>query len=477
MKLNKLTIKQAHQGLKKKEFSVKELTKDCLFEIKKEDGKINSFITVFEKQAITQAEEMDKTIRVQGVKDFLTGIPLGIKDNILIKDTLCTSGSQILKNYQASYDATVIKKLKKQGAVFLGKTNLDEFAMGSSTENSSFGVTRNPHNLEYVPGGSSGGSAAAMAGQMCLGALGSDTGGSIRQPASFCGVVGFKPSYGRVSRYGLMAMASSLDQIGPLASCVDDAAILLQAIEGKDKLDSTSKESKFSIKIPELKSLKNFKIGLPKEYFVQGLDLKIKELIDQVIKKLEAQGAEIVEVSLPQTKYALACYYIIMPAEVSANLARYDGIKYGFSSDKGKNLLDVYLNSRAQGFGEETQRRMMLGTYILSAGYYDAYYLQAQKVRTLIKQDFEKVFAKGIDCLLTPTTPSIAWKIGEKINNPLSMYLADIYTVSANLAGLPGISLPIGKINGLPVGGQLIGNSFQENKILQVAKIVENISS
>jgi len=475
MKLNKLTIGQAHHGLKKKEFSVKELTKDCLNQIKKQDSNINSFITVFEKQAIKQAEETDQRIRVQGVEDFLVGIPLGIKDNILIKDTTCTGGSQILKNYQASYDATVIKKLKQQGAIFLGKTNLDEFAMGGSTENSGFGPTKNPHNLEYVPGGSSGGSAAALADKMCLGALGSDTGGSIRQPASFCGVVGLKPTYGRVSRYGLMAMASSLDQIGSLGSCVDDAAILLQAIEGKDSLDSTSKKSNMPIKIPELKNLKNFKIGLPKEYFIQGLNPEIKELIDKIIKKLEGQGVEFIEVSLPNTKHALACYYIIMPAEVSANLARYDGIKYGFSSDKGKNLLDVYLNSRSQGFGEEAQRRIILGSYILSAGYYDAYYLQAQKIRTLIKQDFEKVFTKDIDCLLTPTTPSPAWKIGEKINDPLSMYLADIYTVSVNLAGLPGISLPAGKVNDLPVGCQLIGNHFQENKLLQVAKIIEGV--
>jgi len=477
MKLNKLTIGQAHHGLKKKEFSVKELTKDCLNQIKKQDSNINSFITVFEKQAIKQAEETDQRIRVQGVEDFLVGIPLGIKDNILIKDTTCTGGSQILKNYQASYDATVIKKLKQQGAIFLGKTNLDEFAMGGSTENSGFGPTKNPHNLEYVPGGSSGGSAAALADKMCLGALGSDTGGSIRQPASFCGVVGLKPTYGRVSRYGLMAMASSLDQIGSLGSCVDDAAILLQAIEGKDVLDSTSKKSDFPIKIPELKSLKNFKIGLPKEYFVQGLDPEVKELIDKIIKELENQGAEIVEVSLPHTKHALACYYIIMPAEVSANLARYDGIKYGFSSDQGKNLLDVYLNSRGQGFGEEAQRRIMLGAYTLSAGYYDAYYLQAQKVRTLIKQDFEKVWEQNLDCLLTPTTPTPAWKIGEKIKDPLSMYLADVYTVSANLAGLPGISLPAGKVNDLPVGCQLIGNHFQENKLLEVAKIIENVKS
>ncbi|MBL7141905.1 Asp-tRNA(Asn)/Glu-tRNA(Gln) amidotransferase subunit GatA [Patescibacteria group bacterium] len=490
MSLNNLTICQAHQGLKKKEFSVKELTQACLSEIKKKDKKINAFIRVLKDQALKQAQEIDKKISSQGLKSFLTGIPLGIKDNILIKDVVCTAGSKILKNYQASYDATVIKKLKQLNVIFLGKTNLDEFAMGASTETSGFGPTKNPHNLKCVPGGSSGGSAAALTAKMCLGALGSDTGGSVRQPASFCGVVGLKPTYGRVSRYGLIAMASSLDQIGSLARSVDDAAILLQAIEGPDYLDSTSVDLKFPVDVRSLvrsdltKNLKNFKIGVPKEYFIKGLEAQIKEKIDKLIKKLGDEGAEIVEVSLPHTKYALACYYIIMPAEVSANLARYDGIKYGLSSiEKSTSLLDVYLDSRTQGFGDEVRRRIMLGTYTLSAGYYQAYYLKAQKVRTLIKEDFDKVFAKKkIDCLITPTAPTPAWKLGEKIDDPLSMYLADVYTVSVNLAGLPAISLPVGKVNdlpagqaGLPVGVQLIGNYFKENKILQIAKVVEGI--
>ncbi len=495
--LNNLTICQAHQGLKKKEFSVKELTQACLSEIKKKDKKINAFIRVLKDQALKQAQEIDKKISSQGLKSFLTGIPLGIKDNILIKDVICTAGSRILKNYQASYDATVIKKLKQLNVIFLGKTNLDEFAMGASTETSSFGPTKNPHNLKCVPGGSSGGSAAALTAKMCLGALGSDTGGSVRQPASLCGVIGLKPTYGRVSRYGLIAMASSLDQIGSLARSVDDAAILLQAIEGQDYLDSTSVDLKFPVDVSSLvkpdltKNLKNFRMGVPQEYFtcppslrsgvsrrVKGLNAQIKEKIDKLIKKLGDKGAEIVEVSLPHTKYALACYYIIMPAEVSANLARYDGIKYGLSSiEKSKGLLDVYLNSRTQGFGDEVRRRIMLGTYTLSAGYYQAYYLKAQKVRTLIKEDFDKVFAKKkIDCLITPTTPTPAWKLGEKIDDPLSMYLADVYTVSVNLAGLPAISLPVGKVNDLPVGVQLIGNYFKENKILQIAKVVEELT-
>lgn len=477
MSLNNLTIIQAHQGLKKKEFSSLELTKACLKEIKDKNKKINAFITVLEKQALEQAREVDKRIRVQGLDNHLRGIPLAIKDNILIQDVFCTAGSKILKNYKAGYDATVIKKLKQAGSIFLGKTNLDEFAMGNSTEMSEFGPTKNPNNLEYVAGGSSGGSAAAVADGMCLAGLGSDTGGSIRQPASFCGVVGLKPTYGRVSRYGLIAMASSLDQIGPLARSVDDAAVLLRAIEGKDDLDSTSVEPNHPIEIPSLKDLRNFKIGLPKEYFVKGLDPEIKNVINQLIESLEERGADFIEVSLPHASAALACYYIIMPAEVSANLARYDGIKYGFSLDKeSKNLLDVYLNSRTSGFGEEAKRRIMLGAYVLSAGYYQDYYLQAQKVRTLVKQDFEKVFQE-IDCLLTPVSPVLPWKLGEKINDPLSMYLADVYTVSVNLAGLPAISLPAGKVDDLPIGCQLIGDYFQENKILQIAKAIECLNS
>jgi aspartyl-tRNA(Asn)/glutamyl-tRNA(Gln) amidotransferase subunit A len=473
-RLNNLTIIEAHQGLIKKEFSARELALACLDRIKKRNKDINAFLSVDNQSCLKQAEAADKKIAQGETKNFLTGIPIAIKDNILIDGFNCTAGSKILQNYQATYDATVIEKLKESNAVFLGKTNLDEFAMGGSTENSAFGPTKNPRNLKYVAGGSSGGSAAAVADEMCLGALGSDTGGSIRQPAAFCGVIGLKPTYGRVSRYGLMAMASSLDQVGPIAKTVDDAAILLKAIEGKDEKDSTSVDLKNETELPNGLDLKKITIGLPKEYFIKGLDKKIKNIIDGVVEKLEKNGAKIKQVSLPHSFYALACYYIIMPAEASTNLSRYDGIKYGLSKRDGKTLSDIYFDSRSQGFGEEVQRRIILGTYVLSAGYYDEYYLKAQKVRTLIKQDFKQVFKKEkIDFLLTPTTPTTAWQINEKINDPLSMYLADIYTVSVNLAGLPAVSLPVGKINDLPVGLQIIGNYFEENKILQLAKSIE----
>jgi len=474
MNLENLTILKAHKGLKEKVFSSEELTRFYLEKIKKENKKLNAFINVFFDKAIEQARKRDKTIFSQGPKTLLDGIPFAIKDNILIEDLPCTAGSKILENYKATYDATVIKKLKNAGAIFLGKTNMDEFAMGSSTETSYFGPTRNPWDFTRVPGGSSGGSAAAVASNLCLAALGSDTGGSIRQPASFCGVYGLKPTYGRVSRYGLIAMASSLDQIGPLTRSIDDLAIVLQTIEGKDEFDSTTYELMFKTEIPKKSDLKKFKIGLPKEYFSKDLDKKIKEKIDQVVKKLEENKAEIKEINLPHTEYALACYYIIMPAEVSSNLARYDGIRYGYSEEKSKDLLDLYLKSRTKGFGEEVKRRIILGTYILSAGYWDEYYLKAQKVRTLIKKDFEQAF-KEVDCLVTPTTPTPAFKIGEKIDDPLTMYLSDIFTVPVNLAGLPALSMPIGKIENLPVGLQIIGNYFEENKILEIGKIIEEL--
>jgi aspartyl-tRNA(Asn)/glutamyl-tRNA(Gln) amidotransferase subunit A len=471
-----LTIKKAHQGLKEKKFSVQELTQFYLKNIEKKDSQIKAFISVFKERALKQAETVDKEIQQNGVKHILTGLPLAIKDNILIKGEKCTAGSKILENYQASYDAGVIEKLKKEQSIFLGKTNCDEFAMGSSTETSFFGPSKNPVNLDYVPGGSSGGSAAAVKGEMCLAALGSDTGGSIRQPASFCGVVGLKPTYGRVSRFGLMAMASSLDQIGPLTKNVEDASILLKSISGKDKRDATSVEKKTSLQVGPVK---RFKIGLPKEYFVKELDQRIKKQIKKIVQHLEKKGVQVQEVSLPHTKEALACYYVIMPAEVSANLSRYDGIKYGYSDFKNsQTLLDLYLNTRTQGLGAEVKRRIMLGTYSLSAGYYQAYYQQAQKVRTLIKQDFDQVFKEQkIDCLLTPTTPGPAFKIGEKIDNPLQMYLADIYTVAVNLAGRPALSLPIGEINGLPFGGQIIGDFWQEEKILKLGQTIESLGA
>ena len=475
--LNKLTIVQAHQGLKKKEFSSVELTEAVLNRIKERNQDIGAYLTITEESALKQAIKIDKKIANKEEISVLTGMPMAVKDIILVDGIKCTAGSKILENYIAPYDATVIKRLKKDGVVIIGKTNLDEFAMGSSGENSGYYPTKNPHDLERVPGGSSSGSAAAIADNQCLCALGSDTGGSIRQPASLCGVVGLKPTYGRVSRYGLMAFASSFDQIGPITKTVEDAQIVFEAIKGKDEKDSTSLEAEdrnFELDI------KNLKIGIPKEYFIKGLDPEVEKAVKQAIDKYKEMGAKVMEVSLPHSEYALACYYIIQPAEASSNLARYDGIKYGLS-EKGQDLLKGYLKTRKQGFGNEVQRRIMIGTYVLSAGYYDAYYLKAQKVRTLIKQDFDNVFKK-VDVLMGPTSPTPAFKLGEKAADPVSMYLADIYTVSVNLAGIPAISIPCGplrlseasKTNNLPIGLQIIGNQFDDEKILQIAKLYEN---
>ena len=476
MELHELTITQAHQGLIKKEFSTLELTKAFLDRIKDVDKKILSFLNITENLALSQAKVIDDLVSQKKEIPLLAGIPAAIKDNILVGDTKCTAGSKILGDYITPYDATVIKKLRAEGCIILGKTNLDEFAMGSSTENSAFCQTKNPRDLERVPGGSSGGSAAAVAANLCCYALGSDTGGSIRQPASFCGVVGLKPTYGAVSRYGLIAFASSLDQIGPITKTVEDAKIVFEAIKEKDEMDSTSVETQ-PLSHSVTKSLSDLVIGVPKEYFIKGIDPKVEKVIKEAIKKYEDAGAKIEEISLPHTEYALACYYIIATSEASANLARYDGIKYGYSTVNKKqktmnNLLDVYLESREEGFGDEVRRRIMLGTYALSAGYYEAYYLRAQKVRTLVKNDFEKAFQK-VEVIFTPTSPTPAFKLGEKITDPLSMYLSDIFTVSVNLAGLPAISIPCGKIGNLPVGLQIIGKFFEENKILEVGQILE----
>jgi aspartyl-tRNA(Asn)/glutamyl-tRNA(Gln) amidotransferase subunit A len=466
------TIEQAHEGLMKKEFSCIELIRAYLDKIKKENKELNDFLGLTEDLAEKQAKEVDDKISRREKIGPLEGIPIAVKDNILVKDYEATAGSKILKNYIAPYDATVVKKLKEAGAIIIGKTNLDEFAMGSSTENSAFGKVKNPADINRVPGGSSGGSAVAVAANHCLGALGSDTGGSIRQPAAFCGVIGFKPSYGMVSRYGLIAMASSLDQIGPLARNVEDTKLIFDIIKGKDSFDST---------IVEARDFKNFthhlRVGIPKEFFSEGIDRELREKVEKEINKFSEVGFEIKEISLPYSEYALAVYYIVMPAEVSANLARYDGIKYGFSHPAGDHpkggasLLDLYLKTRAEGFGNETRRRIMLGTYVLSAGYRDAYYNKAQKVRALIKQDFERAF-KEVDFILTPTTPTPAFKIGEK-TDPLSMYLSDIYTVPANLAGLPAISMPCGKANSLPIGLQIIGPQFKDDLVLETAQIYE----
>lgn len=473
MNFESLTLIELLNGLKEKKFSSLELTSNYLKRIEEENPQINAFITVMKEESEKRAEEIDEKRLKKEEVGLLAGLPLAIKDNILIEGITCTAGSKILSNYKASYDATVIKKLKEADAVFLGKTNMDEFAMGSSTENSYFGPTKNPYDLARVPGGSSGGSAAAVAAKMCPAALGSDTGGSIRQPASFCGVVGLKPTYGRVSRFGLIAMASSLDQIGPITRSVEDAALLLGVLEGRDDHDSTSLDSSFPIKVKN-KDLTDFRLGIPKEYFVKGLEAGVKETIKKTIAHLEQQGAKVEEVSLPHTSIALPCYYLIMSAEASANLARFDGIRYGFR-EEAPDLLRTYLETRTKGFGDEVKRRILLGVYGLSAGYYDAYYLKAQKIRTLIKQDFDKVFEK-VDCLLTPTSPTPAFKLGEKMNDPLQMYLSDIFTIPVNLAGLPAISLPVGKTDSLPIGLQIIGPAFREDLILSLGKIIEGLN-
>jgi len=463
----KMTIKEAAEGLRNGEFTSLELTKAYLERIKEKDPEIKAYITITEDLALEQAKRADEMIK-KGEGNMLTGIPCAIKDNILIKGIKCTAGSKFLENYVAEYDATVITKLKEVGAVFLGKTNLDEFAMGSSCENSAFFKTKNPHDLERVPGGSSGGSAAAVAGDLCVYALGSDTGGSIRQPASFCGINGIKPTYGTVSRYGLIAFASSLDQIGPMCKTSEDCKIVFDIIKGKDKMDSTSTDFSKNSKLEKLR------IGIPKEYFGEGLDKEVEASVNEVISYLKVSGAEIVDISLPRTDYALACYYIIAPAEASANLARFDGLRYGnnFEGEIEKTK-DIYLNNRTSGFGKEVKKRIMLGTYTLSSGYYDAYYKRALKVRTLIKQDFEKAFEK-VDVILGPTSPCLPFKIGEKSDDPISMYLADIYTVSINLAGVPAISIPCGKSsNKLPIGLQLIGAPFEEEKLFTVSSLIE----
>lgn len=462
--LTKLSLKELAEGIAKKEFSAVEVLQTFLKNIEKKEPDLNAFITVFAERALEQAKS-NKQEAKRGGKLF--GVPLAIKDNIVTKGLRTTAGSKMLDDYIPQYDATVIKKLADEGAITIGKTNLDEFAMGSSTENSAYGPTHNPHDQERVPGGSSGGSAAAVAAELVPAALGSDTGGSIRQPAAFCGVVGLRPTYGAVSRYGLIAMASSLDQIGPIAKTVEDAEYLFDVIRGKDQYDAATIEGKSE------STNKKFKVGLPKEYFSEGLDPKIAERVKSVAKFLEGQGMEVEEVALPHTEYGLPIYYIIVPSEVSSNLARYDGIRYGHRA-KVENLNDLYFESRGEGFGEEVKRRIILGTFALSSGYADQYYVRAVRARTLIVQDFEQAFKK-VDLLLAPTTPTTAFKIGEK-KDPLSMYLSDIFTIPANLAGLPSISIPIGKIGNLPVGTQLIGPKFSENLLFEVGKVVEKCS-
>lgn len=446
--------------------------------VRERDGDIHAFLTVMEKEAGKKAEEVDRRVKAGEPVGALAGVPVAVKDNMCLKGGRTTCASRILEPFIAPYDATVVAKLKEADAVIVGKTNLDEFAMGSSTENSAFGVTRNPHDLERVPGGSSGGSAAALASGMAVLALGSDTGGSIRQPASFCGIVGMKPTYSRVSRYGLVAFASSLDQIGPMARTVRDAALLLGVISGHDTNDSTSAPEPVPDYLEGLEEGPNgLKLGVPKEYFGEGLNPTIRDGIQAVVRRLEREGAEIVDISLPHTEYAIGAYYLIATSEASANLARYDGVKYGCRARGPNDLVDMYRKSRSEGFGAEVKRRILLGTYALSSGYYDQFYLKAQKVRTLIAEDFRKAF-DTVDAIITPTTPGTAFKLGEKTTDPLQMYLEDVYTVSCNLAGIPGISVPVGKDEkGLPFGLQILGRHFGEQTVLRVARAVEVVGA
>ena len=458
-----------------KNASVKELVKDFFLKIDSKDPEINSYICTTKENAISQAENIDQLIKNEEELPPLAGIPIAIKDNICTKGVETTCASKILKGFIAPYESTASGKLLSSGAICLGKTNLDEFAMGSSTETSVFGVTSNPWDINRVPGGSSGGSAASVAAGLCSAAIGSDTGGSIRQPASFCGVVGLKPTYGRVSRWGLVAFASSLDQIGPITNTVSDAAEILYSISGKDPLDSTCLDKPIPNYLSNLnKSIKDLKIGIIKECFEHpGLNPEVKDSVFNAVERFRNLGAEIIEVECPRFNDGIATYYVIAPSEASANLARYDGVKYGYRSEEGSNLIDMTSKSRAEGFGDEVQRRILIGTYALSAGYSDAYYKKAQKVRTLIRKDFDNAFKKA-DILLTPTCPSTAFLKGDFVNDPLSMYLSDLLTVPANLAGLPAISIPCGfDTKGLPIGLQLIGNVLEEDRILNAAHIFE----
>ena len=470
MKLYELTIAEAHQLLKTREISSVELTQAVFGRIQALEDRLDAFITITEQEAIQQAKEADQMIE-QGNCKLLTGIPLAIKDVICTRGITTTCGSKILGNFVSPYDATVISKLKQAGTVIAGKLNMDEFAMGSSTENSGFKITRNPWDLAHVPGGSSGGSAAAVAADMCLGALGSDTGGSIRQPASYCSAVGMKPTYGRVSRYGLVAFASSLDQIGPLAKNVTDCAIMLNAIAGYDPADSTSVPRDVPDYTAALKKgLKGVRVGIPREYSAtEGMDPEVLDAVVSAVKVIEGLGAEKIEVSLPHTEYAVAAYYVIAPSEASSNLARYDGVKYGMRDKNQTDMIKMYRSTRSHGFGPEVQRRIIIGTYCLSAGYYDAYYGKASQLRSLIIEDFKKAFEQ-CDVILCPVAPTPAFKIGEKADDPLTMYLTDIFTLSANLAGIPGMSVPCGfSKQGLPIGLQLMGKHFNEEMLFKVA--------
>jgi aspartyl-tRNA(Asn)/glutamyl-tRNA(Gln) amidotransferase subunit A len=474
MEIHELTIHELHDLLIKKEVTSREVTEAFYRRIKKVDGKIKAYLILTEEGAFDQANQVDrKIVRGEEIGD-LAGVPIGLKDILCTKGIRTTCGSKILENYVPFYDGTVVRRLKERDAVMLGKLNMDEFAMGSSTENSGFQITRNPWNLDRIPGGSSGGSAAAVAADECIAALGTDTGGSIRQPASCCGVVGLKPTYGRVSRYGLVAFASSLDQIGPITKDVEDCAILMNAISSYDPYDSTS----VNVEAPDykqflIKDVKGIRIGMPEEYFVEGMDPDVERSVKEAIDRFKEWGAEVRRISLPHTEYAVAIYYIIATAEASSNLARYDGVKYGLRSKGYRDLMEMYSQTRAKGFGQEVKRRIILGTYVLSAGYYEAYYRKASQVRTLIRKDFEEAFQQ-VDVIMAPTAPTPAFRIGEKAEDPLQMYLSDIHTIPVNLAGIPGISIPCGfSRENLPIGLQIMGRHFDEGKLLRVAYTFE----
>ncbi len=474
MELYQLTIHELHEKLRSGECTSVEATQSVLDRISRVEDKVKSYLTITPEAALEAAKQADQKIKQGGDFNPLLGVPLAIKDIFLTKGVRTTAASKILENYIPPYDSTAIGKLRDAGAVLLGKANMDEFAMGSSTEASAFQVTRNPWNPDYIPGGSSGGSAAAVAADECISSLGTDTGGSIRQPAFCCGVVGIKPTYGRVSRYGVIAFASSLDQVGPITKDVTDAAIMLREIAGYDPLDSTS----VPMDVPDYtkvlgQDIKGLKVGVPKEYFTEGIDPEVEASVRQAIAQLESLGAEVVEVSLPHTEYCVAAYYIIAPSEASSNLARYDGVRYGLRVQEEGGLIDMYRATRDQGFGPEVKRRIIIGTYTLSAGYYDAYYRKAQQVRTMIRDDFTKAFEK-VDIICAPTMPTPAFKIDEKMDDPLAMYLIDIYTISCNLAGLPGMSLPCGFTkSGLPIGMQILAKHFNEETIFKAAYAYE----
>ncbi|HHM05288.1 MAG TPA: Asp-tRNA(Asn)/Glu-tRNA(Gln) amidotransferase subunit GatA [Gammaproteobacteria bacterium] len=469
------TVAQLARGLKAGEFSSVELTRHYLERIKKLDGQLNSFITVTEEQALAQAEAADQAIKA-GTGGPLTGVPLAHKDIFCTDGVLTTCGSKMLANFVAPFDATVVTRLKAAGMVTLGKANMDEFAMGSSNETSHFGPVRNPWDLDAVPGGSSGGSAAAVAARLAPAATGTDTGGSIRQPAALCGLTGLKPTYGRVSRWGMIAFASSLDQGGPIARTAEDCALLLSAMAGFDHRDSTSVDRPVPDYAAALgQSIKGLKIGLPKEFFGEGLDSQVEQTVRAAVAEYEKLGATVQDISLPNSGLAVPTYYVVAPAEASSNLARYDGARYGYRCEQPKDLLDMYKRSRGEGFGAEVKRRIMIGTYVLSAGYYDAYYLKAQQLRHLISDDFKRAF-KEVDVIMGPTSPTVAFNVGEKTNDPVTMYLSDIYTIAVNLAGLPGMSVPAGFVAGRPVGLQLIGRYFDEGRLLNVAHQYQRVT-